>query len=161
MFAFVMLILYGILVGVIAICFLCVCCFFCAYLCCDIDDENPTEGQITVTGPAGAFKQFLYNKSETAKAYNRNLQSDLQSLLSFRQNAGAHTLSTPNTDNTQSVSETNNDSSTIPHILPTPPSNCDPNIVNDMQPLDPAPPVPNLTTPENLPPSYGEAIEQE
>ena len=107
MFAFVMLILYGILIGVIAICFLC----------------------------AGCWR--------------------------FRPNAGAHSLSTPNTDNSQSVPTTNNYPPTAPQILPTAPTNYNPDVVINMQPLDPVLPVQDLAAPEYLPPSYDEAIIQE
>ena len=169
MFAFVMLILYGILVGVIAICFSCFCCFFwCVMLCCYPDEDTTTEGYFyrhydsltrgTSTGATGFIRRSMSATSETANACNRNLQSHLQRLPSFGPNAGAHSLRTPNTVISQGVPATNNNSPTVPSILPMSPLNATPNVVIDMQLPGPVSPIQEPTAPEDLPPSYEEAI---
>ena len=69
MFAFIMLIVYGIVVGVIAICLLCFCCLVWYAACCEDDDANPpTEGDenTTTTGPAGAVSyNYTYTDPHT------------------------------------------------------------------------------------------------
>ena len=162
MFAFVMLILYGIAAGFFAICFLCFCCFCWASVCCDSDDNSSTEGQSTTTGAAGTFRRSLSLPSQTANAYNRNLQNQLQRLSSFRPNVGGHSSGTPNTDNNETVPASNNSPYTDPQMLPSAPQNYNPSVVISMQPVEPsAPPPQDLPPPEDLPPSYDEAVKQQ